>query len=150
MTGPSVAWKEPITEDDLDTSKKFRKPSEGAVGVLDPERALDEEKGLEREASAAETPEPKKDPLAKIKQVATEQGTKLDQKDLAAAPTLATPEDRVRYIVEMAKTPGKGPVAAVKMAMHLSENYPLDKVHDGLVDKDTHEEMVRLGLLEEF
>lgn len=137
---------EPIEEKDLNLEDKFKFP--GKEAASEKGDVFKVEKEIAQEVAGAEKDGAYQDVLAKIK---TDDGAQIDPVAVASdAAHLNTidPETHVQHLVDIALQ--KGTVHAIKVAMHMDDNYILDMFHDRLLSEQLHEALVKNGMLKEI
>ena len=145
---------EPIDESDLDLKDKFLEKAPGSQdskvsGVNNvAEIPTVVEKVIERKEGAAE----KEGAYTKILSKVVAQSVPAKDGEVEGDAHVASQEmdvaGRVSRLVDLAMQ--KGVPHAVKVAMHLDNNYMLDNFHDKLVADELHDALLKNGLIKEL
>lgn len=143
---------EPIEEKDLDLEHKFvEKNSDGKenkekIAVESIKEFVTEQKETRREGAVE-----KEDTYSKILSKVHTSRPSDDQAIPHDAESISLQDDeesKIEKLIQLAIT--KGVVHAVKVAMHMNDNYALDEFHDRLLMDELHDALVKKGLIREL
>lgn len=144
---------EPIEEGDLNLKEKFlggnEKPLETSNESVEsqkeiipvPEQSVERKEGqMEKEAAYGKI-------LSKVTAAAPIIHNDVED-DAKIASLEKDGEGKINNLVNLAQM--KGIPHAVKVAMHLEDNYVLDEFHDRLLSQELHDALVQKGMIKEI
>lgn len=143
---------EPIEDNDLNLKGKFlggeEKKIEQGVPAEKKEKIFIPEQTVERKEGQME----KETAYGKILSKVTTAAAPIVHDDVADDAKIASlekdGEGKINNLVNLAQM--KGIPHAVKVAMHLEDNYVLDEFHDRLLSQELHDALVQKGMIKEI